>query len=96
VFIVKVKSDRTLDHFKARLITRGFSQIYSIDYFEIFTPTIQIDTLRVFLVIVAKKNWDLIYIDVKNVFTESPLKEKIYLLLPEGVKVRKGYILRVL
>jgi hypothetical protein len=96
VFIVKVKSDRTLDCFKVWLITRGFSQIYNIDYFEIFAPTIQIDTLYIFLVVAAKKNWDLIYIDVKNTFTESPLKEKIYLLPPKGVKVRKGYILHVL
>jgi hypothetical protein len=56
VFIIKVKSDGTLDRFKARLIARGFSQIYNIDYFETFAPTVQIDTLRVFLAIAAKKN----------------------------------------
>ena len=96
VFIVKVKSDGTLDRFKARLVTRGFSQIYGIDYFETFARTVRMDTLRVFLAIAAKKNWDLTHMDVKNAFTESPLKEKIYLLPPKGVKVRKGYILHVL
>jgi hypothetical protein len=96
VFIIKVKSDRTLDCFKARLVARGFSQIYGINYFETFTPTIRIDTLRVFLVIAAKKNWDLTHIDVKNAFTESHLKEKIYLSPPKGVKVKKGYTLHVL
>ena len=34
--------------------------------------------------------------DVKNAFTESHLKEKIYLSPPKGVKVKKGYALRVL
>jgi hypothetical protein len=34
-----------------------------------------------FLVIVAKNNWELTYMDIKNAFTESPLKEKIYLSL---------------
>jgi hypothetical protein len=33
--------------------------------------------------------------DVKNAFTESHLKEKIYLSPLKGVKVRKGYVLRV-
>jgi hypothetical protein len=96
VFLVKIKSDGTLDRFKARLVARGFSQIYGIDYFETFAPTVRMDTLRVFLAIAAMKNWDLTHMDVKNAFTESHLKEKIYLSPPKGVKVRKGYALRVL
>ena len=42
------------------------------------------------------KDLELIYIDVKNIFTKSPLKEKIYLKLLKGVQVTSGYILRVL
>ena len=96
VFLVKIKSDGTLDRFKARLVARGFSQIHGIDYFETFAPTVRMDTLRVFLAIAAMKNWDLTHMDVKNAFTESHLKEKIYLSPPKGVKVKKGYALRVL
>ena len=40
VFTVKVKADNTLDQFKAQLVIRGFSQIYRINYFEIFALTI--------------------------------------------------------
>jgi hypothetical protein len=92
VFTVKVKADRTLDRFKAWLVARGFSQTYGIDYFKTVIPTIQIDTLRVFLVVAAKKDWELIYMDI----TESHLKEQIYLALLQGIKVKDGYILRVL
>jgi hypothetical protein len=71
VFIVKIKSDGTLDRFKARLVARGFSQIYGIDYFETFALTVRIDTLRMFLVIAAMNNWDLTHMDVKNVFVKK-------------------------
>jgi hypothetical protein len=96
VFTVKVKSDGTLDRFKARLVARGFSQIYGIDYFETFAPTVRMDTLRIFLAVAALKDWELIHMDVKNAFTESHLKEQIYLAPPQGVKVKDGYALRVL
>jgi hypothetical protein len=49
-----------------------------------------------FLAIAAKNDWELTYIDIKNAFTESPLKEKIYLSPLQGVDVRKGHALRVL
>jgi hypothetical protein len=42
------------------------------------------------------EDWELTHMDVKNAFTESHLKEKIYLSPPKGVKVKKGYALRVL
>jgi len=76
VFTVKVKADNTLDRFKARLVARGFSQIYGIDYFETFAPTVRMDILRMFLAIAAKNDWELTHMDIKNAFTESPLKER--------------------
>jgi hypothetical protein len=54
------------------------------------------DTLRIFLAIAAKKDWELTHIDNKNAFTESHLKEQIYLAPPQGVEVKDGYALRVL
>jgi hypothetical protein len=96
VFTVKVKADGTLDRFKARLVARGFSQIYGIDYFETFAPTVRMDTLRIFMAVAAKKDWELTHMDIKNAFTESHLKEQIYLAPPQGVKVKDGYALRVL
>lgn len=33
---IKVKSDGTLDRYKARLVVQGYKQVYGIDYEEIF------------------------------------------------------------
>ena len=96
VFTVKTKSDGSVERFKARLVARGFSQEYGTDYTETFAPTVRMDTLRLFLAIVAKFDLECCQFDIKNAFTESHLKEDIYLAPPEGVEVKKGKVLKAL
>jgi hypothetical protein len=36
------------------------------------------------------------YFNIKNTFTKSILKERIFLLKPKGVPIHDGYMLRVL
>ena len=95
VFTVKLQANGEIERFKARLVARGFSQVYGEDYTETFAPTVRMDTLRVFLAIVAAENLECRQYDIKNAFTESKLQEKIYLSKPEGVPVRPGYALRI-
>lgn len=84
VFTVKTEPDGSLDRFKARLVARGFSQTYGEDYTDTFAPTVRMDTLRVFLAIVAAEDLECRQYDIKNAFTEATLKEKyIYLHLME-------------
>ncbi|KAI0991003.1 hypothetical protein K3495_g17184, partial [Podosphaera aphanis] len=53
-------------------------------------------TLRAFLSIVASENLECWQFDIKNAFTESVMKEVVYLKPPKGVQVTKGKSLRVL
>lgn len=53
VFTIKTKDDGTLERFKARLVARGFSQKFGVDYTETFAPTVRMATLRAFFAIVA-------------------------------------------
>jgi hypothetical protein len=96
VFTVKLQPDGTVERFKARLVARGFSQVYGEDYTETFAPTVRMDTLRIFLAIVAGEDLECRQYDIKNAFTESELQEKIYLSKPDGIPVRDGYALRTL
>ena len=76
VFDVKGSKGK-IERFKARLVARGFTQKYSINYTETFTPTVRLDTLRIFFVLVAKLNLECHAFDIKNAFTELPIKEDI-------------------
>jgi hypothetical protein len=54
------------------------------------------DTLRLFLAVVASENLECLQFDIKNAFTESRLKEKIYISPPQGVEIKKGFVLQLL
>lgn len=95
VFNVKYNKDNSTDRFKARLIAREFSQIYEEDFESTFAPTIRIDSLRLLLAIMAIEDMKAEQIDVNNAFTESKLKDEIFMKAPSGVKVRKGCTLRL-
>ncbi|POS86239.1 hypothetical protein EPUL_001447 [Erysiphe pulchra] len=88
--------DRTFERFKARLVARGFTQQYGIDYTETFAPTVQMAIMRAFLSIIAAEDLECWQFDIKNAFTESKMKEVVYLKPPKGVQVTKGKSLRVL
>ena len=96
VFDVKKSVTGETERFKARLVARGFSQQYGVDYIETFAPTVRMDTLRMFLAMVAKEDLNCRQYDIKNAFTESHLKEQIFLEPPQGLAVKKGHVLRAL
>ena len=96
VFTVKTLVDGSIERFKARLVARGFSQVYGEDYNETFAPTVRMDTLRLFLATVAAEDLECSQFDIKNAFTESHLQEVIYLQPPKGAPIEKGKVWQVL
>ena len=82
---MKYNLDGSINRFKARLVARGFSQKFGVDYEETFAPTVRHDTLRIFMAIVAAKDLECHQVDVNNAFTELDLVEDIYIALLPGV-----------
>lgn len=81
--------------YKARLVARGFSQQYLIDYNETFAPVARIASFR-FLIAFANQYKLLIHhMDVKTAFLNGELKEEIYMKVPEGISCKKDYVCKL-
>ncbi|CAI5497826.1 unnamed protein product [Closterium sp. Naga37s-1] len=70
--------------FKARYVARGFSQRQGVDYFQTFSPTPKMTTLRVLLHIAAHRDYELHSLDFSTAFLQGSLHEEIWLRRPLG------------
>ncbi|CAI5976401.1 unnamed protein product [Closterium sp. NIES-65] len=70
--------------FKARYVARGFSQRHGVDYFQTFSPTPKMTTLRVLLHIAAQRDYELHSLDFSTAFLQGSLHEEIWLPRPPG------------
>ncbi|CAI7789736.1 unnamed protein product [Closterium sp. NIES-53] len=70
--------------FKARYVARGFSQREGVDYFQTFSPTPNMTTLRVLLHVAAQRDYELHSLDFSTAFLQGSLHEEIWLRRPPG------------
>ena len=73
---------------KARLVVKGFAQKKGIDFDEIFSPVVKMNSIRTILSIVAVEHLHLEQLDVKKKFLHGDLEEEIYMEQPEGYEVK--------
>ncbi|CAI7780784.1 unnamed protein product [Closterium sp. NIES-54] len=70
--------------FKARYVARGFSQRQGVDFFQTFSPTPKMTTLRVLLHVAAQRDYELHSLDFSTDFLQGSLHEEIWLRRPPG------------
>ena len=84
VLCLKKKSDGNIDRFKDRLVARGFSQNYGLDYEETFSPVAKMVTVRSLISLASFKGWNLWQLDVKNAFLYGELDREVFMEQPHG------------
>ncbi|RVW94907.1 Retrovirus-related Pol polyprotein from transposon RE1 [Vitis vinifera] len=84
IFTIKYKADGLVERFKARLVARGFTQSYGIDYQETFAPIAKLNTIRILLSLAVNQDWCLQQLDIKNAFLNGDLEEEVYMEIPPG------------
>ena len=73
---------------KARLVAKGFAQKQGIDFNEIFSPVVKMNSIRTILSLVAVQDLHLEQMDVKTTFLHGELEEEIYMHQPQGYETK--------
>ena len=84
VFAVKYHKDGSIDRFKARLVARGFSQRFGVDYNQTYSPTVRPESLRILFSLCVEKGYHIHQVDVSTAYLNGELAEEIYMDQPAG------------
>ena len=84
MFKVKRDADGNMERCKARLVARGFTQKYGVDYDETFSPVIRFESFRALVALAVKHGLQLHQMDVTTAFLHGVLEEDVYMKQPEG------------
>ena len=82
------EEDGGKQRYKSRLVVKGFVQKKGIDFDEIFSPVVKMNSIRTILSLVAAEDLHLEQLDVKTTFLHGDLEEEIYMEQPEGYEVK--------
>ncbi|GJR53988.1 retrotransposon protein, putative, ty1-copia subclass [Tanacetum coccineum] len=84
LFKKKTDMDGIVYTYKACLVANGYTQLYGVDYEEMFSPVADIRAIRILISIAAYYDYDIWQMDVKTTFLNGYLDEDIYIVQPEG------------
>lgn len=82
VLKLKFDSEGDIERFKARLVARGFSLKYGVDFTETFAPVIKMSSVRLFFALASQIYLALTHGDVPNTYVKGELEEPIYMRAP--------------
>ena len=95
MYKIKTNFDGFIERFKARLIAKGYSQQYGMDYEETFAPVAKMTTIRTLIVVASVQQWCISQLNVKNAFLNGDLQEEVYMEPLHGVSHDFGYVCKL-
>jgi hypothetical protein len=101
-WVLRIKNNAAgeIEKYKARLVVKGFTQIYGVDYYETYAPVARLASFRLLLAIAARNGWAVDTFNFDSAYLNSKLgdDEVVYLEQPMGyeTKDRDSWVWRLL
>lgn len=95
VYQVKENPYGSVNKFKARLVARGFLQVFRLDYYVSFVPMVKVVTMRLLIAYVVQRHWHVHQMDINNTFFHGKLEEDIYLVPSQEYEVSTSHVCRL-
>jgi hypothetical protein len=74
---------------RAHLIAQGFSQVEGLDFGETFAHVTRLEVNRILLAFAASKEFKLYQMDVKSIFLNVVIQEKVFVRQSPGIENTK-------
>eukprot|EP00253_Pinus_taeda_P032896 PITA_32896 len=87
VYKTKFNNVGSVERHKERLVAKGFTHKYRIDYEERFAQVAREETIRMLISLAAHKKWSIHHMDVKSAFLNGYLEEEVYVERTQGFEV---------
>jgi hypothetical protein len=69
---------------KARIVTKGFSQVEGLDFGETFAPVARLEAIHILLAYASHHEMKLYQMDIKSAFLNGFINELVYVDQPPG------------
>jgi len=87
VYKKKYKSNGSLERYKERIVEKGFTQQYGVDFEETFASVARKEIIILVLSLVARKSCTVQHMDVKSAFLNGYINVEVYVAQPQGFEV---------
>ena len=68
-----------MNHLKAYLVAKGYTQIYGSNYYDTFSLVAKMTFVHLLLSMAAMSSWPLYQLNINNVFLHDDFAEKVYM-----------------
>jgi hypothetical protein len=96
VFKIKHEVDGEIELYKAKLVAKGFTQTFGVDYNKTFAPIVKFVSIRCILARAAIEDMEIHQMDVKTAFLNGDFEEEIYMEQHEGFTQGDKHLVRML
>ena len=88
IYKIKHACDGSIEKYKVRFVSRGFSQKEGIDYEETFSPVARYTSIRTIMELASMMKWNPHQMDVKTTFLNGVIEEEVCIEQTQGFEVK--------